>query len=235
VRWMRPLDMQVTLHDKRIVMQVTLHYEFKQKFPRKKWIAFLVVEYFVRNNWAKYGLTRVMMNSKGLFFFMFDSIKGLDHVLENGPCMICNNLIILSKWTMNTRPCKEDLSLISVWVKIHDVLIQVFSEDGISLISSQIGNPVMLDSFTSSMCIESWGRSSFACCLIEIKVDGPLQDIVTMGIPLPKGRGFIKGTVYIEYEWKPPRCEQCKKFGHMDDQCPKKVATTLNVVDNNRF
>nr|GEU63827.1 hypothetical protein [Tanacetum cinerariifolium] len=28
--------MQVTLHDMRIVMQVTLHYEFKQKFPREK-------------------------------------------------------------------------------------------------------------------------------------------------------------------------------------------------------
>nr|GEY10862.1 hypothetical protein [Tanacetum cinerariifolium] len=27
VRWVRMLDMQVTLHDKRIVMQVTLHYE----------------------------------------------------------------------------------------------------------------------------------------------------------------------------------------------------------------
>nr|GEV07048.1 putative reverse transcriptase domain-containing protein [Tanacetum cinerariifolium] len=36
VIWVRALDMQVTLHDKRIVMQVTLHYEFKQKFPHKK-------------------------------------------------------------------------------------------------------------------------------------------------------------------------------------------------------
>nr|GEW32110.1 hypothetical protein [Tanacetum cinerariifolium] len=36
VRWVRVLDMQVTLYDKRIVMQVTLHYEFKQKFPREK-------------------------------------------------------------------------------------------------------------------------------------------------------------------------------------------------------
>nr|GEW34303.1 hypothetical protein [Tanacetum cinerariifolium] len=37
VRRVRALDMQVTLHDKRIVMQVTLHYEFKQNFPHKKW------------------------------------------------------------------------------------------------------------------------------------------------------------------------------------------------------
>ncbi|GJR47822.1 hypothetical protein Tco_1315925 [Tanacetum coccineum] len=48
-------------------------------------IAFPVVEYFVRNKWEKYGLTRLMMNSKGFFFFKFDSIKGIEDVLENGP------------------------------------------------------------------------------------------------------------------------------------------------------
>nr|GEX28435.1 hypothetical protein [Tanacetum cinerariifolium] len=35
--------------------------------------------------------------------------------------------------------------------------------------------------------------------------DEPLQDSVSMGIPLPKGEGFIKETVRIEYEWKLPR------------------------------
>nr|GEW19965.1 hypothetical protein [Tanacetum cinerariifolium] len=36
VIWVRALDIQVMLHDKRIVMQVTLHYEFKQTCPRKR-------------------------------------------------------------------------------------------------------------------------------------------------------------------------------------------------------
>ncbi|GJU81215.1 hypothetical protein Tco_1283580 [Tanacetum coccineum] len=38
----------------------------------------------VHNNWGKYGLTRLMMNSKGFFFFKFDSRKGFEDVLENG-------------------------------------------------------------------------------------------------------------------------------------------------------
>nr|GEW34386.1 RNA-directed DNA polymerase homolog [Tanacetum cinerariifolium] len=75
-----------------------------------------------------------------------------------------------------------------------NVVQTVFSEDGISLIASQTGKPIMLDSFTSLICIESWGRSSFSHCLIEIKADEHLQDSVTMGIPLPKGEGFIKET-----------------------------------------
>ncbi|GJZ90610.1 zinc knuckle CX2CX4HX4C containing protein [Tanacetum coccineum] len=98
---------------------------------------------------------------------------------------------------MNTRLCKEELTRIPMWVKIHDVPIHVFSEDGLSIIASQIGKPIMLDSYTSTMCTESWGRSSFARCLIEINVD--------------------------DYEWKPSRCDLCKIFGHVLGHCPKKV------------
>ncbi|GKB72464.1 zinc knuckle CX2CX4HX4C containing protein, partial [Tanacetum coccineum] len=168
-----------------------------------KRIAFPVMEYYVRNNWGKYGLTRIMMNSKGFFFFQFKTLKGLEDVLDNRPWMIRNNPVIIKKWSMNTSLCKEELTRILVWVKIHDVPIQVFSEDGLSIIASQIGKPIMLDSYTSSMCMESWGRSSFAQCLIEINVEDVLKESLTMGVPLIEGTGFIIETATIEYEWKP--------------------------------
>ena len=79
-----------------------------------KRIAFPVVEYFVRNNWAKYGLKRVMMNANGFFFFKFDTQVGLDAVLEGGPWMIKNSPIILKKWTMSTSLTKEELTRIPV-------------------------------------------------------------------------------------------------------------------------
>ncbi|GKC90157.1 hypothetical protein Tco_1150806, partial [Tanacetum coccineum] len=49
-----------------------------------KRMAFLVVEYYARNNWAKHGLKRIMMNNKGFFFFKFDSRAGLEVILEGG-------------------------------------------------------------------------------------------------------------------------------------------------------
>ncbi|GJV62598.1 zinc knuckle CX2CX4HX4C containing protein [Tanacetum coccineum] len=100
--------------------------------------------------------------------------------------MIRNSPIILKKWTMNTSVFKEEFTRITVWVKLYDVPLQVFLKDGISLIASQIGKPIMLDSFTNSMCIDSWGRSSFARCFIEVKADEVLKDSITMGIPLPE-------------------------------------------------
>ncbi|GKA78451.1 hypothetical protein Tco_0784988 [Tanacetum coccineum] len=118
-------------------------------------------------------------------------------------------------------------------VKLHDVPIQVFKEDGISLIATFIGKPVILDSYTSSICNESWGRSSFAWCLIEVNSEADLMDVVTIGIPSLSGDGFTKETIRVEYEWRQPRCDICKIFCHVHDYCPKKVTSPLIVTTSN--
>nr|GEY29827.1 zinc knuckle CX2CX4HX4C [Tanacetum cinerariifolium] len=92
------------------------------------------------------------------------ALKGMEDVLENGPCMILNSPIILKKCSMDTH--------------------------GLSIIASQMGKTIMLDSQTSSMCIESWGRSSFARCLIEINADDVLKESLIMGVPLVKVHGL---------------------------------------------
>ncbi|GKD50532.1 zinc knuckle CX2CX4HX4C containing protein, partial [Tanacetum coccineum] len=171
-----------------------------------KRMAFPVVEYYVRNNWAKHGLKRIMMNSKGFFFFTFDSRAGLGAALEGGPWLIRKSPIILKKWSMDTRLLKEELTRIPIWVKLHDVPIQVFEEDGISLIATFI--------------------------------EADLVDVVTIGIPSLSDDVFTKETIRVEYEWRPPRCDTCKIFGHVHDYCPKKVVSppivaTSNVVTPN--
>nr|GEZ01693.1 zinc knuckle CX2CX4HX4C [Tanacetum cinerariifolium] len=190
-----------------------------------KRMTFLVVEYYARNNWAKHGLKRIMMNSKGFVFFKFDSWVSLEALLEGGPWLIHNSLIILKKWAMDTRLLKEELTRILIWVKLHDVHIQVFQEDGISLITTFIGKPVMLDSYTSSMCNDSLGRSSFARCLIKVNSEADLMDVVTIGIPSLTRDGFTKETICVEYEWRLPRCDLCKILGHVHDHFPNKVVS----------
>ncbi|GJR04219.1 zinc knuckle CX2CX4HX4C containing protein [Tanacetum coccineum] len=91
----------------------------------------------------------------------------------------------------------------------------------------------MLDSYMSSTCYDSWGRSSFARCLIEVNSEADLLDFVTIGIPSLEGNDFIKETIRVEYEWKPPRCETCKIFGHTNDCCPKKVVAAPSVDNTN--
>ena len=184
-----------------------------------------MVDYYVRNMWAKYGIQKVMMNAKGFFFFKFNSKKGVDDVLENGPWLIRNVPIILKPWTLNTNLLKEDLTNIPVWVKFHDVPLAMFLDDGLSVLATLIGTPKRLDAFTSQMCKESWGRSSFARCMIEVKSDVVLKESLTVEIPLLDVTGFTIETIRVEYEWKPPRCDTCKLFGHTLIECPKVVAS----------
>nr|GEW48306.1 probable carboxylesterase 8 [Tanacetum cinerariifolium] len=70
-------------------------------------------------------------------------------------------------------------------------------QDGISLIATFIGKPVMLDSYTSSMCNDSCGRSRFARCLIEVNSDADLVDVVTIGVPSLTGNDFTKETIHV--------------------------------------
>ncbi|GJU37931.1 zinc finger, CCHC-type containing protein [Tanacetum coccineum] len=76
-------------------------------------------------------------------------------MLENGPWFIRNNLLILKKWHPDENLLKEDVSIVPVWVKLHGVPVTAFSEDGLSAIATKLGTPLMLDSYTSDMCMQS--------------------------------------------------------------------------------
>ncbi|GKB49578.1 putative reverse transcriptase domain-containing protein, partial [Tanacetum coccineum] len=124
-----------------------------------KRMAYLIVANYVRNTWGKYGLVRSMLNSStGLFFFLFSSMDGLDVMLENGLWFICNNPFILKKWNPGVNLLKEDVSNIPVWVKLYGVSVTAFNEDGLSVIAPKFSTPLMLDSYTSDMYMQSWDR-----------------------------------------------------------------------------
>ena len=186
-----------------------------------KRLAFPVVDYFAKNNWVKYGLARLMMNANGFFFFKFKTKEGMDKMLEDGPWMIRNVPIILKMWSASIKLEKEDIKAIPVWVKMHDVPLTAYTEDGLSLIASKIGVPKMLDTYTATMCAESWGRSSYARALIEVQAGAELKRSVTVAIPSLDGNGYSKVEVKIEYDWEPLRCSGCCVFGHDDCSCPK--------------
>ncbi|GKG27764.1 putative reverse transcriptase domain-containing protein, partial [Tanacetum coccineum] len=119
--------------------------------------------------WGKYRLVKSMLNSSTrIFSFQFSSIDGLDVMLENGPWFIRNNPLILKKWNPDVNLLKEDVGNIPVWVKLYGVPLTAFSEDGLSAITIKLGTLLMLDSYTFDICIQSWGRSSYARALIEI-------------------------------------------------------------------
>ncbi|GJY75825.1 putative reverse transcriptase domain-containing protein [Tanacetum coccineum] len=184
-----------------------------------KKVAYPVVANYVRNTWGKYELVRLMFSSStGLFSFQFSSIDGLDAMLENGPWFIRNNLLILKKWHPDENLLKEDVSTVPVWVKLYGVPVTTFSEDGLSAIATKLGTPLMLDSYKSDMCMQYWGRSSYARVMIELRADVELKDNIVVAMPKITREGHYTCNVHVEYEWKPLRCSSCKVFGHIQEE-----------------
>ncbi|GJT71382.1 retrovirus-related pol polyprotein from transposon TNT 1-94 [Tanacetum coccineum] len=187
-----------------------------------KKVAYPVVAKYASNTWGKYGLVCSMFSSStGLFSFQFSSIDGLDAMLENGPWFIGNNLLILKKWHQDENLLKEDASNVPVWVKLYGVPVTAFSEYSLSAIATMLGTPLMLDSYTSDMCMQSWGRSSYARVMIELRADVELKYNIVVAMPKITRKGDYTCNVRVKYELKPPRCSSCKVFGHIHEECPK--------------
>nr|GEZ01869.1 hypothetical protein [Tanacetum cinerariifolium] len=75
------------------------------------------------------------------------------------------------------------------------------------------------------MCTESWGHGSFAHALIELEATVGLKDKLVVVILKLEGSKCTMETIYVEYEWKHPRCDECN-IVHLCDNCPKKPSTS---------
>ncbi|GKD22131.1 hypothetical protein Tco_1223834, partial [Tanacetum coccineum] len=158
-----------------------------------KRVAYPVVANYVRNTWSKYGLVKSILNSTNELF--------------------SSSLALRMKMS------------IMFWfgVKLYGVPMTEFSDDGLSVIATKLGTPLMLYSYTSDMCKQSWVRSSYAEAMIEFQANVELKDTIVMAMPQLLDEGFYMCTICVEYEWKPPRCSSCKVFGHILDECPKNI------------
>ncbi|GKD34430.1 hypothetical protein Tco_1249939 [Tanacetum coccineum] len=85
----------------------------------------------------------------------------------------------------------------------------------------------MLDSYTSNMCLRSWGRNAYARALIDVSGEKQLMEEIVITVPYGKEKGHSLATIKLEYDRKPPRCDTCKIFDHTCDQCPKNMMVNM--------
>ncbi|PWA54660.1 hypothetical protein CTI12_AA434910 [Artemisia annua] len=82
-----------------------------------------------------------------------------------------------------------------------------------------------MDRMTTAICEKPYGRASFARVLVEIDSSKALVDNVELWY---ESLGKIL-KIWVEYTWVPPRCEECKVYGHYLSECAKKVNTVSKV------
>ncbi|GJW92825.1 beta-caryophyllene synthase [Tanacetum coccineum] len=165
---------------------------------------------------------------KRVAYLVFRSMDGLDAMLENGSWFIRNNPLILKKWNPDVNLLKEDVGNVLVWVKLHGFPMTAFSEDGLSVISTKLGTPLMLDFYISDMCIQSWGRSSYVGALIEVRVDVELKDNIMVAMPKLVEEGLYTYSDVVKNIKKPGQVPRGVLVG------PKNVDTTPRYKNDNQ-
>lgn len=178
---------------------------------------FNYVKNYAFNLWKNKGLRQVLSTSIGFIFFMFDNLDSSSAVLEEGPWFFGGHFLVLKKWHNMMKLTKEQLDKIPIWIKLFNVPMEYWDEEGLSHIASAVGELLYMDKLTTQ-----GSRVSSAKICVEIGVDSALpsdflircdDDVVE---------------VRVEYLWTPAKCPNCKVFGHSEEKCVKpQVARAL--------
>nr|GEX31678.1 hypothetical protein [Tanacetum cinerariifolium] len=114
------------------------------------------------------------------------------------------------KWTPSSMLTKDSQIKVSVWVKLHDVPLATFTANGLSVIASKIGTPLMFNSYICSICTESRGRSSYARAITEIETKVEFKDLVVVVVLNIDDEGYTCAKIIVECKWKPQLCLTCQ-------------------------
>ncbi|GKD75759.1 RNA-directed DNA polymerase, eukaryota, reverse transcriptase zinc-binding domain protein [Tanacetum coccineum] len=100
----------------------------------------------------KYGFKEIIYNGNGRWLFKFNKEDGMLEVATKSP------------WIVN------------VWVKLFNMPMEAWTNDGVSAIASCIGKPKIMDSMTAYVCKNGLGTTEYARVLVEIQAVKGLKE-----------------------------------------------------------
>ncbi|GKE17763.1 RNA-directed DNA polymerase, eukaryota, reverse transcriptase zinc-binding domain protein [Tanacetum coccineum] len=134
------------------------------------------VKYNVRRMWGRHGLERVFMN-------------GLNFILSN----------------VEVRRKSEPTDL-PIWVKLMNILMEAWTQKGISTLASSLDRPIIMDTMTTKICHRGAEKFGFK----EFNAIRDCQDSVEIYYFDTNKVNQITKTVHVEYPWKPAPCNHFK-------------------------
>lgn len=174
-------------------------------------VNYMTVKSIVCKIWEKFGITDVLSNEDGFYFFLFNNDDAYKRILDSGPWHIGGRLMILKKWEPQMCLVKDQLNRIPIWVQFYNLPLEYWTAPGLSYVASAIGRPLYADSMT-----EKCKRLSYARVCVEVEVGAFLPS--SFWLRLGNGKEV---EIKAHYPWKPLQCLDCKVFGHNGVGCPK--------------
>ncbi|GJQ91963.1 RNA-directed DNA polymerase, eukaryota, reverse transcriptase zinc-binding domain protein [Tanacetum coccineum] len=98
------------------------------------------------------------------------TVCGMKKVLELGPWIVNNKPLLLKKWDPTIGMERVEQTSVPLWVSLVNVPIEAWSIKRISVLTSSLGKPMIMDTMTAKRCKLGEGRLDFARVLVEFDV-----------------------------------------------------------------
>ncbi|KAG5562101.1 hypothetical protein RHGRI_004973 [Rhododendron griersonianum] len=188
-------------------------------------MAYPLVLSTARNQWKELFVA-VKPDVAGCYLFEFRDEQAKQLVLDGGPYFFSQRYLVLKDWHTMMQPVKEQPSHIPVWVRLHNLPLELWNQECLSRVASTIGRPLYVDQATAKTSRQPGllqTKSTSARVCIEIKAEHDLPEDVRITV---EDNSVV---IPIEYQVLPSSCKECKVFGHSTAQCSKAPSSTSNL------
>lgn len=175
------------------------------------------------------GTFEVFYRQKGFIVIRFSSDEDCNRILKQGPYTFNSCIIIFKQWKMGMNLTRDYFTSIPIWIRFHNMNLELWTKDAICRISLTLGKPNKMDTNTAKEL-----RLQYACVLVEIEHGFNYPETIK-GV-LSNGSTTI---INVSYEYKTKPCENCHVYGHSTKNCcvflqqkwkPKDDTTTTQSI-----
>ena len=142
------------------------------------------------------------------YLVRFSSVLEYERALTEGPWIIADHYLAVSKWYPNFDPDSFTISKLTVWVHFPNLPMEYFDEAFLQRLGQEIGKPLKVDDTTLAAT-----RGKYARICVEVDLEKPL---------ISKFR-LRRRVRRIEYEAMHLIYFQCGKYGHRKEECQTSV------------
>ncbi|XP_062118927.1 uncharacterized protein LOC133832628 [Humulus lupulus] len=172
---------------------------------------FAVFEGFIKRMWGKLGIEIIARLNTGHTLVKFRDEVTRDLVLEAGVLHFDRKPVIVRPWTTDLAHMRLVKS-VPLGMRLPGFGLQYWGTKCLSALVSTLGKPILVDKVTKDRSM-----MQFARVLVEIDI----TDEIPKSIQFLNERDQLMEQ-FVEFEWLPTQCKNCKVYGHTESLCNRK-------------
>ena len=203
---------------------VKLSRETKRRI-RGPWAQTLIVKLFGRSVgfsflqsklnllWKPTGRLDCVDLGDDFYSVRFTLKEDMNSVLEKGPWFIGGHVLSIRPWEPFFKPAMANVSSIAVWVRLHQLPLELYEAKVLKQIGDVIGKVLRIDAHTA---LEVRGKYARLC--LQVDINKPLINTVLIG----------RLKQQVVYEGIHKLCFACSRIGHKKDDCPHTILKPIS-------